>query len=86
MSTFTLPERGIDAPKNATNLRIYAVRSGERCLLDDTHETEDTAHLKALLLSSHCPDTKIEVRGPYRPNKKLKYLELLATYLNSVRL
>jgi hypothetical protein len=82
----TIPERGIDAPKHATNLRIYAVRSGERCLLDDTHESKDTAHFKALQLSSLCPDTKIEVRGPYRPNKHLKYLELSATYLNAIRL
>lgn len=69
-----------------TNLRIYAVRSGERCLLDDTHSTPDTAYLKAQQLSTLCPDTKIEVRGPYKPNEKLKYLELLATYRNSVRL
>ena len=69
-----------------TNLRIYAVRSGERCLLDDTHPTEDTANHKAQQLSTLCPDTKIEVRGPYKPHGKLKYLELLTTYRNSVRL
>ncbi len=52
----------------------------------DARNTEEEACLKALQLSSLCPDTKIEIREVVPSQQFSNQLLLVATYLNSVRL
>jgi hypothetical protein len=51
----------------------------------DSRNTIDDACLKALQLSSLCPDVRIQVRECV-PNFGKVQLQLVATYCNSVRL
>jgi hypothetical protein len=65
--------------------KIYAADDAAIIELD-ARNTEEDACLKALQLSSLCPDTKIEVRKVAPSQQFSNQLQLVATYRNSVRL
>lgn len=65
--------------------KIYAADDTAIIELDERN-TEEDACLKALQLSSLCPDTKIEVHKVVPSQQFSNQLHLVATYCNSVRL
>jgi hypothetical protein len=65
--------------------KIYAADDAAIIELAE-HNTEGEACLKALQLSSLCPEAKIEVRKVVPSKQFSNQLQLVATYRKSVRL
>lgn len=64
--------------------KIFATAANNSIELD-ARDTEEEACLKAMQLSSLCPDVRIDVRR-CEPRLASVQLHFFATYLNSVRL